>query len=199
MLLVVDLQENGGDQWVEGCDVPKGARIAVIDPKGMQIAEDGTVTKGVHFMSPGDYFRVGRRSPVARQHFDMTDVRALSSGHLDIQVTKDGFVIARDNNSTNGTIASVGEYARSAVNEIGEHHKHHERFKVIIGKTAVEEGSVLAPPFLESKENNEHLVLNERLFIKDQSVEVNTALMAPDQFIKVDIGIGNVSLKLHVL
>lgn len=145
MLLVVDLRENDGKNWVLGSEVPAGAAYALVDAKGIEIDSDGCVTRGVHFMKPGDAFTIGRGVPQARERFDIEHAMAVTSRHLDLAVDGGGRMLVRDKGSTNGTIVSTGEYARQAVNEIGEHHLHHARFKAALGGEAVEAAHVTLP------------------------------------------------------
>lgn len=141
MLLAIDLRAEGADKWVNGCSVPEGATTALIDPKGMQIDQDGTVTEGVLFLKPGSALIIGRgdyRDGDPQSGFKRLSVKAaaVSYKHLDVGVDKEGNIAIRDRNSTSGTLMSTGEAARDAVNEIGEHHEHHMRFKRVLGEEA---------------------------------------------------------------
>lgn len=152
MLLAVDLRVDGAEKWVEGCDIPNGATAALIDPKGMKISPDGKVNEGVTFLAPGGALIIGRGQykegdPQSGFRRLSVDASAVSYKHLDIAVDKSGTLAIRDRYSTNGTLVSTGEAARDAVNEIGEHHEHHMRFKRVLGEEATEQ--VLSIPTAE--------------------------------------------------
>lgn len=146
MLLVVDLEAEGGSRWAEGSDIPEGARIAIIDPKGMQTDENGRVTKGIDFIPRGKGLVIGREEPRSQSKFDIADSEDVSPKHLDIGVSSDGKVVIRDRGSRSGTIVGTGEMAREAVNGIGTEHEHHLVFKQYLGDTALSQ-SVVEPAF----------------------------------------------------
>lgn len=197
MLLVVDLDTPDGERWIEGRPRPEGAKVALIDPKGLQIDENGAVTKGIMFVGRGEQIDVGRVVPHSQKAFDIKGAASVSANHLSVAVTKDGKVCVQDRGSTNGTIVSTGEYARDAVNEIGEHHEYHERFKQIIGEKVLE--NVVSPVSpVEAFDQGEHIVSHEKVALKNQKVEINIELMGKDQYIDVELGSPDTSLRISV-
>lgn len=142
LLLVVDLENEFGMHWVEGCDVPEGAKIAIIDPKYLVVDENNRVAKGVHFLRRGEGWVIGKNIQSVRNKMYIEHAAAVSDRHLEIGVTKKGKVLLKDLESKYGTIVSTGEHARGGVGAIGEEFEHHIRFKEIIGAEAVDAAGV---------------------------------------------------------
>jgi hypothetical protein len=151
-LIVVDLAHGKGDLWLDGADIPDGARLAVIDAKRLALhrSEQGdgdekvTVNNGVMFVHPGETKQIGRGH--TDSGLDMTEARTVSSNHMEISIGNDGEVLVRDTNSRFQTIVQTGEYARNAVMELEDHHEHATRFRQILGAEAVE--NVVSDPEL---------------------------------------------------
>ena len=141
-ILLVDLVKEGSKKLLGDCDIPEGARIALIDPKGVQKGgDDGKITRGIAFMRPGEAELIGRKK---EGHSETLDIRpeetlGISRGHVHVRVDEEGNVFVRDNNSTNGTVISTGKYARDALEAIGDHHEHALYLKQQLGMVAVEQ------------------------------------------------------------
>lgn len=141
-LLVVDLKNEDGPKWVQGFDIPDGARFAVIDPNREQQAnEEGRPTKGVRFLGEGKTIHskvlVGRGNVPTSESFSTEDIGFVSRSHLDIETRQDGTVVVEDMGSLNHTVIHTGEKARDVVNELGERHEHVTRMKELLGAEAV--------------------------------------------------------------
>lgn len=162
MLLVVDLEAEGGSRWAEGADIPEGAKIAILDPKGMQTAEDGRIVKGIDFLSRGQGLIIGKDVPRSRDKFDIASSEAVSPKHIDIGVNPNGQVVIRDRGSLHGTIVGTGERAREAVNGIGSEYEHHLVFKQNLGEAALSQAVV--EPLPGSAEDDDTIVISREDF-----------------------------------
>ncbi len=139
MLLFVDLKDDVGKRWVEGCDIPEGASLAVIDARGVELDENGKVQRGVVFVRPGESLVVGRRTDKgAHPEFATGNARAVSALHLNVGVDSAGKVLVKDRGSTSGTEYRTGFMAREAVRGLAERHVHSDHFKMVLGEEAIE-------------------------------------------------------------
>ncbi|MGB3024138.1 MAG: FHA domain-containing protein [Candidatus Saccharimonadales bacterium] len=141
-LIIVDLNHGKGDLWLDGADIPPGARLAVIDAKRLDLHrssdEDGekvTVNNGVMFISAGETKEVGRNH--TSSGLDISEASTVSREHMAISVDEDGSVLLRDMGSKFQTIVSTGEDARKAVMELEDRHEHASRFREILGEEVV--------------------------------------------------------------